>query len=195
MTQDIEELRKQQFAEFFAFRTALTAETDRGCALFAAAFLDEALAKLLRSCMVQGKKMDEDLFVNPGPLSTFSSRTKLAYYMGKLSASERKDIDTIRSIRNDFAHHAQAIDFNAQSVRDRCGNLVHGWHAEDHRPRGKFTASVCGLLARINVEIIRATAPKEQAETPVPEELKAQIRKNVATVLASGKPKSDGDAT
>ncbi len=36
----VEEFRKHQTEECLAFRRALTQETDRGCGLFAAAYLD-----------------------------------------------------------------------------------------------------------------------------------------------------------
>ncbi|UJW80100.1 MltR family transcriptional regulator [Hydrogenophaga sp. SL48] len=181
---DREALGKKLFLEFLEFRRALTQESDRGCALFAAAYLDVCLENLLRRCFVENKKAKEDLFESQGPLSTFSAKIKMAYYLGKIAPSERKDLDTIRSIRNDFAHHAENIDFDNQSIRDRCSNLVHVWQEKDARPRGKYTASVSCILAKIHIETLKAMSPEEQAERQVPVEVKKQVRERMTAAIA-----------
>jgi len=158
--------------EFSQFRLALTSESDRGCALFAAAYLDNALSKLLSACMVQGKRLEEDLFSGQAPLSTFSSRIKLAFYMGKIAESERKDLDSIRGIRNEFAHHPEQLTFENQSIRDRCANLNHNWRGKYVGPRTKFNATVSALLINIVVETIQSTSPNDKEERPMHDEVK-----------------------
>ncbi len=68
-----------------SFRKSLTSESDRGCALFAAAYLDVSLSDLLYVSLVGNKNIEKDLFEGTAPLSTFSSRIKLAYYLGLIS--------------------------------------------------------------------------------------------------------------
>lgn len=172
---EIQFLAKQKVA-FEAFRRALFDESDRGCALFAAAYLDGALAAMLQACVVKSAKMREELFKTNAPLASFSSRIKMAYYLGKLSPLERKDFETIRSIRNDFAHHPEFIDFEAQSVKDRCSNLAHVWHEPAARPRAKFTAAVTALLAMVHAETFKAKAPEQKKDDPISEEKKKEIR-------------------
>jgi hypothetical protein len=58
-----------------AFRKALI---DRGCALFAAAYLDASLSDLLYVCLVSNESIETDLFEGTAPLATFSSRIKVA---------------------------------------------------------------------------------------------------------------------
>jgi len=113
---------------------------------------------------VSSKKIEEELFKSNAPLSSFSSRIKMAYYLGKLSASARRDLETIRSVRNDFAHHPEHLDFEVQSIKDRCANLVHVWHEPDVRPRAKFTAAVSALLAMVHGETLQAVAPAEKQD-------------------------------
>lgn len=162
--------------DFSAFRMALSRESDRGCALFAAAYIDKALGDLLKACMVQHRKLDEELFVGQNPLSSFSSRIKLAYYLGKIAPSERKDLDTIRSIRNEFAHHANLLSFEDQSIRDRCNNLAHNWREKEASARTKFNATVSALLIRIVTERITSTAATEGHEKPLPDHIKEKGR-------------------
>lgn len=162
--------------DFSAFRMALNHESDRGCALFAAAYLDKKLGELLKACMVQHRKMEEELFVGQNPLSSFSSRIKLAYYLGKIAPSERKDLDTIRSIRNEFAHHANLLSFDDQSIRDRCNNLTHNWREKEASARTKFNAAVSALLIRIVTERITTSAVTEGHEKPLPDHIKEKGR-------------------
>lgn len=176
MTPVATEFQAKCAKRFTAFRKALTAESDRGCALFAAAYLDKSLSDLICVSLVENKKIEEDLFKSQGPLSTFSARIKFAYYLGKISPSERRDLDVIRAIRNDFAHHAEEMTFDTQSVRDRCTNLVHQWHEAGAESRGKFTAAVSGLLASIQAETFKAVALAEKKDVPIPEEMKQKIR-------------------
>jgi len=68
-----------------AFRKALTAESDRGCALFAAAYLDASLSDFLYVSLVSNKSIEKDLFEGSAPLATFSSRIMMAYYLGLIS--------------------------------------------------------------------------------------------------------------
>src|SRR5438105_1519183 len=67
------------FAEVTAFRDSLNAETDRGCALMAAAYLDEELQKLFRATFLDDSGVADQLFSPNGPLGTFSARIDLAY--------------------------------------------------------------------------------------------------------------------
>jgi hypothetical protein len=55
---------------------------DSGCAPFAAAYLDASLADLLYVSLVSNKSTEQDLFGGTAPLATFSSRIKVAYYLG-----------------------------------------------------------------------------------------------------------------
>lgn len=190
MTTEIDAQFEKMHQAFTLFRRALASESDRGCALFAAAYLDDALANLLRALLVQGRALDEELFRSTSPLGTFSSRIKFAYYMGKISPQERRDLETIRSIRNTFAHTSEAVDFETQSIRDRCANLSLTFHTEDARARAKFTSSVTALLARVHMRTARATAATEHADTPIPERLKEEVRQQ-AMVEAAKAQKQD----
>jgi len=186
----IKQFLSNQAAEFFAFRKALSKESDRGCALFAAAYLDKALSDLLYLSLVADKQIDKDLFEGNAPLSSFSSRIKLAFYLGKISKECRKDLDTIRGIRNQFAHHAQIISVDDQSIADRCRNLQFSYHDRAHRPRGHFTAAASRILAILQTTGLKSIAPavkpddrptgadKEQARTLSIQELTERLQKD-----------------
>lgn len=189
MKPSVEQYMKKQFEEFTAFRQALTKESDRGCALFAAAYLDKALSDLLYLSLVADKKIEKDLFEGSAPLATFSSRIKLAFYLGKISAQSRFDLDTIRGIRNTFAHHAADVSFDTQSIADKTRNLHFSYHEKTARPRAHFTASACGLLAMLQMTGLKSMAPmakSDDAPTEAQKEQNRQQTEKLATEIERG---------
>lgn len=100
-------------------------QADRGTALVAAAWLDDALQARIRAAFRPDKGTADDLFRPDGPLGSFSARIKLAYLLDLIEPTARKDLDRIRGIRNDFAHERKDLRFTSPSIRDRCRQL-HG---------------------------------------------------------------------
>lgn len=97
-------------------------ESDRACILIGGDLLDGYLEALFKRRLLQDAKTK--LFDWTGPLGTFSARITLAYGLGWITDEVRKDLDTIRDMRNDLAHSSDFdLGFNSQSIRDRCKNL------------------------------------------------------------------------
>lgn len=193
-TQDLSESIRKQFAEFKEFRRALTQESDRGCALFAAAFLDTTLEQLIRAVLLDSKRVEEDLLQGTAPLATFSARIKFSYYLGLISAECRSELDIIRKIRNDFAHDASLISFDTPAIANRCRGLSYSYHESSHRARGHFTASTSKLLAiiqRLTAETKRATLRPDDRPT---EAEKAAVREGVAAQFKELYPAADPEA-
>jgi len=141
------------------FRQSLDFESDRGCALFAASFIDDALAILLRSSLVSDNKIEQALFNGTAPLATFSSRISMSFYLGKLSLPCRQDLDVVRRIRNEFAHRADAISFTDKVIADRCRALHFSLREKDAAPRSHFTSATCALLALIHEATVNSSSP------------------------------------
>lgn len=99
-------------------------ESDRGAILLCAAWLDDALALLLRNRLTDDSAIVDKLFGIDQPLGTLSSRIKMAYCLGLIDEDVRKDLDTIRGIRNEFGHVRKPLSFEDQSIKDRCNNLI-----------------------------------------------------------------------
>lgn len=182
-----EALRKKT-AEFAAFRTALTDESDRGCALFAAAYLDIAVCDLIRSSLIEHKNIDDELFTGTAPISTFSARIRLAFYMGKISKAMRSDLEIIRKIRNDFAHHAVALSFDTEAIANRCRALKFSYHEHDEKARAHFTAAASGLLATLHGWTLKAVRPAIQSDD-VPTEAEKRALREVVDAILNREPK------
>ncbi|WP_217267786.1 MULTISPECIES: MltR family transcriptional regulator [Halomonadaceae] len=97
--------------------------TERGLVLVWAAMLDEMLSRLLERFLVEDKVTQEVLRDGPsGPLTSFSSRTKVAFSLGLIAKDEMQAINKVRTIRNDFAHKV-GISLEGQSFRSKCEDL------------------------------------------------------------------------
>jgi len=60
---------------------------------------------------------------NRGPIGTFESRIDMAFMLGLISENERRILNLIRKIRNEFSHSAEHIDFESSRVKDMCLSL------------------------------------------------------------------------
>ncbi len=142
---------REAMQDYMELRVRLAAESDRGCALTAAAYLDESLATLLRNRLVQDKGNIEALINRGRPLSTFSARIRIAYAVGLISKDCMSDLNTMRDIRNDFAHLHGPVSFSDQSIAHRCRNLrntAKGHVADD--PRALFINAMTLIHAAIS---------------------------------------------
>lgn len=137
-------------------------ESDRGAALLAGSFTEHALGTYLRFKM-KNPKVAEDLFTAMGPLSNFSQRNTIAYAFGLIPETFYRDFDTIRRIRNHFAHHPMDTTFDTAEIKQLAAKLSSMEHitAENHpEPRQRARTAyliACGLCCgRLLDEIEKA---------------------------------------
>lgn len=164
----------ERFEAVLQLELDLSKETDRGCALMAAEFCSLQLRDLLAAVFVDDKKaVSKALDDAYGSLNTFSSRIEFAYLMGLLSATARRELRLVKSIRNIFAHEHKLITFEDERIAGRCRELVgHNlWPVASLRRN--FVRNVMGLLAVLDVARIRAQhvlIANEAVHKPSPEE-------------------------
>ncbi|MCB1780033.1 MAG: hypothetical protein KDJ34_08050 [Candidatus Competibacteraceae bacterium] len=165
----IPEVLKPLIEEAFAFRETLSPESDRGCALMAAAFLDSRLATLIRKKLINEPNTVQQFLEFNGVAGTFSSRIDFCFLTGLIPRSVQSDLHLIRKIRNEFGHRAEPITFENQEIRSRCELFQNMNALEDARPRLKFTNTCFGVLSVIDVAIITAKefeSPSDYVLTP-----------------------------
>lgn len=110
---------------------AMFEDSDRGAAIVAASFVENFIEYKLRHLMrsddanVLGSTFEQD-----GPLATFSSKIKMGFLLRLLGKKARNELDTIRKIRNYFAHKLEDSKFSQSPFREWCNNLklVEGYH-------------------------------------------------------------------
>jgi hypothetical protein len=172
----IDEAGPQAGALFF--RRTLGRETDRGCALVAGAYLEDQLGQLLRAFFIDEPNAADGLLSGREPLASFSARIQACFCLGLISKEAYRDLNIIRKIRNEFAHHAFDVTFDAGAIADRCRELKYEPFGSPLEPRAKFMRVCMGLAAHIhgkmeNVE--RRSTPSEVDFSKLHREWKEQL--------------------
>jgi DNA-binding MltR family transcriptional regulator len=99
-------------------------DSDRAAAIVAATLVDEHLTLALRHSLHQNKSIANEMFSNSGPLGSFASKINLAFLIGIFSIKCHKELNTIKRIRNLFAHNLTISGCESEQVNDLVKNLV-----------------------------------------------------------------------
>jgi DNA-binding MltR family transcriptional regulator len=160
----VDEFLKQNLEKLIILKATLALETDRGCALMTAAFLESEIESLIKEKLLGTNKEVEKLFEFNGPLGTFSSKAKLSYALGLISKSIFQDLEIIRNIRNDFAHNYKFIDFSTTSIKEKISKLKSHLNVMTiETVRELFEITALAILSEIHAGIKLATKFKEKS--------------------------------
>jgi DNA-binding MltR family transcriptional regulator len=102
--------------------TELGHDSDRAAAIVAAVLVEESLTTLIRSRLVPDEDLLHELLRASGPLGAFSVKITFAHLLGLFSPVARRELETIKDIRNEFAHRV-ARTFAFERIRDLATNL------------------------------------------------------------------------
>ncbi len=161
-------------AEIVRVHAMITKESDRGCALAAASYVESELGRLFRRHLCTDERGLRDLLMGTGPLANFSSRIELAFGLGLISASVRRELRLIKAIRNEFAHSAEEIAFSDPSIANRCSQLSMDIFGEELLPRPKYVRSIMGVLAALQVAMLESPCSRrEDVDLSSPDRRKA----------------------
>lgn len=139
------EVQKRQLPFYSAFLNEFQKETDRGAALLSVALFDEILTKSLLAFLADEKTTRELLCDAMSPLGSFSAKAKLCLSLGLLNDFQYREIDTIRKIRNEFAHKGLGLTFQDKNIIRLCRKLLShqpGPFELSHQGRACFNNSV-----------------------------------------------------
>lgn len=148
----------------YAIRDELEKESDRGCALVAAAYLENEVTALLNQFFVEmNKSARKELFNFNGPVGTFSAKTKLAHAVGLISTEVRNALDLIRGIRNKCAHLQEPFNFEDSVVAQQINALMPSCNVTAATPKDSFILKVQAVAAVIHTRIAN-THHREEPE-------------------------------
>ena len=116
-------MKPEDLEYFNRFLREFQEETDRGAALVGAALLDQQLLDLLSSHLLDKKQSRELLQGGTAPLGTFSARIKASYCLGLLTDLEHRELQLIRKVRNEFAHHVHGLAFQTERISGLCSQF------------------------------------------------------------------------
>jgi DNA-binding MltR family transcriptional regulator len=130
------------------FRETLSKESDRGATLMAAAYIDDKLAELIKKYLIKDrKKILDSLFNFNGAVGTFSSRANLAYCLGLIPENIYDDINTLRNIRNVFAHESSFLTFESEKIKPLCHTFKSHTLNKDKPAKSKFMRTMMSIIS------------------------------------------------
>jgi DNA-binding MltR family transcriptional regulator len=120
----IKALNLEKSADLVGLLKELQEGSDRATAILAGVYLDEQLSQVLKGFLIEDKNIEDALFGPDRPLGTFSSRIKMAYALGLLNGDVYHDLETIRDIRNVFAHALHGLSFEYEDITRWCKQFI-----------------------------------------------------------------------
>ncbi|WP_158786009.1 hypothetical protein [Granulicella sp. L46] len=153
----------------------LESKDDPSVALRASALVELSLTESLLSRLWRNKgQADAELTGLGGPLATFASKIRMAEAMRIIGPKTRHDLDTIKAIRNDFAHCHRQITFDNLPVAQLCRSLtVVYWPGipqtpeSERTPKDQFTFCAIGLFLILRERAIQTPRYATPKRTPI----------------------------
>lgn len=106
------------------FRLRYESSDDRTCAILCSSYIDDLLHSIVADTLLGNKKARNGLLSDMMPLSTFSARINLAYCLNIIPHTVFSDLNSIRRIRNSFAHQVSDLSFSRDPIRGQCMGLI-----------------------------------------------------------------------
>lgn len=131
-------------------------QSDRGSALIAVALVDTALIQVMSTRFVGFDNFQEIMIEREGaPLSSFFARIKIARALGVIGPVTESYLDSLRKIRNQFAHSAFKIDFENPLIAEEISKLIpndenSGWKIEWTMQRRRYIGTCMVLVSAFN---------------------------------------------
>ena len=161
-------------------------ENDRGAAILSAVTVETMLINTIVRRLPNGAAMYGQIFENQGPLATFDDKIVIAQALGIIGPETKNNLNTIKHIRNTFAHAGIPITFSTREIADACGALTvppnpRRFSNEDlvlFTPRQRYTG-ICEATAvnlqiyaigcgYVRIELVRPGAMIPMTPAPLP---------------------------
>lgn len=118
-------------------------ESDRAAAILAASYLEQALKEFIQICIAMDAEKAADMLLNTNnSVHNFSAMINFAYKCEWISNGQYKDLNTIRLIRNEFAHKPDKNDFSQIPDESRFKDYSRIYDAENKRLQYLMTISM-----------------------------------------------------
>jgi DNA-binding MltR family transcriptional regulator len=113
--------------EFKSVLVEIRTQNDRGAAITAGAAVEHSLRLAIEARWSPSSPMSDTarkcIFGETGPLGTFAAKIKVAHALGFVDQQTADYLNTVRLIRNEFAHHMKPITFASEIILALCKNL------------------------------------------------------------------------
>lgn len=137
--------------DFMRFLPELNRKSDRGRVLISCSYLDDLLRQTLVAFFVDDERSGKLVSGFSAPLGTFSTRITAAFALGLITDREYRELETLRKIRNAFAHSIH-VSFGDQSISNLCANLTYAAASYGEvivAARGQYTTAATALILNL----------------------------------------------
>lgn len=157
----------------------LDEKSDRALIIYSCSIIDDQLYEILKMYLIDSKESKDELLLGDSPLSTLSSRIKIAYRLGIIDVSFVRNLDLIRKIRNKCAHNVR-LNIKEPPISDLINNLKNNlnkretykltlkrYFDNDLKKKDEFKAllvTVCVILHAIKCSIGKLTINEKTIE-------------------------------
>lgn len=152
------------FSKFLHDLISTIRDTHAGHVLVTSSGISDLLKDALLTKMRRlTKREQEELFENFGPLNSFASRIALAFALDLIGPEMRKDLLTVKEIRNKFAHPERRYHFSDPVIVDLCKRLS----SYDPAPSDLLKTAYAGALKKVIEHlrpVVEAAPPAEDGE-------------------------------
>lgn len=130
----------------------LRSESDRNVAIVGGAWVEEGISGVLQAAFQPDSAIWKRVTGSYGPLSSFSAMIDVARLLNLVSSQIYSDLNTIRSIRNTFAHDIahkktrERLSFASNDIKDKCLSLHCIARGKPTDPRQAFIRA-CAMLS------------------------------------------------
>jgi hypothetical protein len=105
--------------------------SDRALAIGYVALIEDVLKSEIIRHMPHLSSTDiNNIFGRNAPLFTFSAKTIIGYAMKIFGSEIRSDLDTVKEIRNTFAHCIAGLSFQTPDIAEACELLAYPQKAQ-----------------------------------------------------------------
>jgi len=113
-------------SKFLESVNSLKEESDRGCIIVAAAWIDDDLKTKISSFLLTKAEKNDELLHETNALGNFSDRIDVAYRLGLIQKDTRKVLHILRKMRNDSAHKRVINSFDKPAIKNRTIDIARG---------------------------------------------------------------------
>jgi|SRR5208282_4535815 len=145
--------KRYQPGDFGPISEELKGESARSAIAVAGSLLERALEDLIQTRFEEPKNKTEEgiLFSEMGVIGSFNEKIWVAYFLGLIGPDTRRDMDLIRSVRNEAAHDMNPISFDTDTIKSRCLELRFA-EAKYDSARDRFLVNVHLIIAAIHLK-------------------------------------------
>ena len=136
-------------------RDELATSNDRSFAISAITMIEHSLEACVRKFLTGAMSADQPIVDGAlAPLSTFYAKTMFAHAAGLISDDLNNDLNTLRSIRNYFAHALRSEALASPEVKRLIAKLDHIWNGttapnQSTPERGRFLAIIMAIQLQL----------------------------------------------